>query len=47
MLATDAMDIFALDVRVVTDTGPGEAPTPCSTDDGCAATCASSCASNV
>ena len=37
-------DPFELDVRVVTDLRPGEAP-PCSTDDGCASTCASSCAS--
>jgi FxLD family lantipeptide len=44
--ASTTDDIFALDVRVVTDIGPG-VPTPCNTDDGCATTCASSCASNV
>jgi FxLD family lantipeptide len=35
---------FELDVRVTTDLPAGVAA-PCSTDDGCASTCASSCAS--
>jgi FxLD family lantipeptide len=40
-------DVFALDVRIVTDISPGsDAAAPCNTDDGCAATCASSCVSN-
>lgn len=46
MLATDTDDAFALDVRVVTEIGP-DVSTPCNTGDGCAPTCASSCASNV
>ena len=37
-------DPFALDVQVVTDVSTTE-PTACSTNDGCAGTCASSCAS--
>lgn len=41
-------DVFALDVRIVTDISPGSSlVAPCNTDDGCAATCASSCASNA
>jgi FxLD family lantipeptide len=36
------MDEFVLDVQVVTDVMPGEA---CDTNDGCAGTCASACAS--
>lgn len=41
-------DVFALDVRVVTDSRTaGDVAVPCNTDDGCAATCASSCASNM
>jgi FxLD family lantipeptide len=41
---TDA-DPFALDVQVVADLTPDGAAGRCNTDDGCAATCASSCAS--
>jgi FxLD family lantipeptide len=37
-------DPFALDVEVVTDLPDGVAA-PCATDNGCAGTCASSCAS--
>ena len=37
-------DPFALDVQVVTNT-PTTDPRACSTNDGCAGTCASSCAS--
>lgn len=40
-------DAFALDVRVVTDISPGDAPVACGTDDGCAPTCASACTSNA
>lgn len=41
-------DVFALDVRVVTDSRTAsDVAVPCNTDDGCAATCASSCASNM
>lgn len=48
MLATDTEDVFALDVRIVTDIGPdSDVAAPCNTDDGCDPTCASSCASNV
>jgi FxLD family lantipeptide len=43
---TDVEDPFVLDVRIVTDLGPGDRAAPCSTNDGCAATCASSCISN-
>lgn len=39
------MDEFVLDVQVVVDVKPGNAVAPCGTDDGCAATCASACAS--
>ncbi len=46
MLVMDAEDPFALDVQVVTDISPGEAAAPCGTDDGCEATCASSCVSD-
>jgi FxLD family lantipeptide len=35
---------FALDVQVITDARPGD-PTACTTNDGCAASCASACAS--
>lgn len=35
---------FELDVRIVTDR-PGDTTPGCSTENGCAATCASSCAS--
>jgi len=40
-------DPFALDVQVVTDVQPGDVVAPCATDDGCAPTCASACASTV
>ncbi|MGH4014492.1 MAG: FxLD family lanthipeptide [Pseudonocardiaceae bacterium] len=43
----NTVDAFALDVRVVTDVSPGNAPAPCGTDDGCAPTCASACNSNA
>jgi FxLD family lantipeptide len=46
-LGEDADDDFVLDVVVVTDIGAGGVAAPCSTDDGCAATCASSCVSAV
>jgi FxLD family lantipeptide len=42
---TDVEDMFALDVQVITDVTANGAATRCSTDNGCAATCASSCAS--
>jgi FxLD family lantipeptide len=38
-------DPFALDVQVVVDVLPGDVTQGCNTDDGCATTCASSCAS--
>ena len=41
---TDA-DPFALDVEVIADLGPNGAASRCTTNDGCAPTCASSCAS--
>jgi FxLD family lantipeptide len=37
-------DLFALDVQVVSD-GADTEPRACGTNDGCAGTCASSCAS--
>jgi FxLD family lantipeptide len=37
---------FELDIQIVTDLVPDQ-NTRCSTDDGCAPTCASSCASKV
>ncbi|WP_390624033.1 FxLD family lanthipeptide [Fodinicola feengrottensis] len=43
--STDISDLFALDIQVITDARPGEIEAPCSTNDGCAASCASSCAS--
>jgi FxLD family lantipeptide len=46
-LGEDADDDFVLDVVVVTDIGAGGVAAPCSTDNGCAATCASSCVSAV
>lgn len=39
-------DVFALDVRIVTDIGP-DAAVACNTDDGCPPTCASACISNA
>lgn len=45
---TDGDDIFALDLRIVVDVSAGsDAAVPCGTNDGCAATCASSCVSNM
>jgi len=41
---TQADDPFALDVRVIEDARPAE-QTACATNNGCAPTCASSCAS--
>jgi FxLD family lantipeptide len=38
------VDDFVLDVQVVIDATP-RAMAPCLTDDGCAGTCASACAS--
>lgn len=40
-------DPFDLDIRVITDVPPAGQGTPCATDDGCAPTCASACASNL
>lgn len=40
-----ADSFFALDVTVVTDVAPGQPAAPCTTNDGCASTCASSCVS--
>lgn len=39
--------VFSLDVRVVTDVLYGSGSAPCTTNDGCAPTCVSSCASKV
>jgi FxLD family lantipeptide len=36
---------FALDVEIVIDVRPGELAEACTTNDGCASTCASACAS--
>ena len=36
---------FVLDVQVITDASSGAEAAACTTDDGCAPTCASSCAS--
>ena len=44
MVETDEEDVFALDLRITVDAG---ADVPCRTNDGCAATCASSCVSNM
>jgi FxLD family lantipeptide len=41
----DTEDIFALDAQVITDVPPNPAAVRCTTNDGCASTCASSCAS--
>lgn len=47
-VGTDDEDAFALDLRVVVDVSTvSDAAVPCGTDDGCAATCASSCVSNM
>jgi FxLD family lantipeptide len=40
-------DPFELDVTVTTEDGGERMPTACATEDGCAPTCASSCASAV
>lgn len=45
MQATDTEDVFALDLRVVTDASP-DTPVACATDDGCDPTCASACSSD-
>ena len=44
IVETDA-DPFAIDVQVITDAPANGTAARCSTDDGCAGTCASSCAS--
>lgn len=46
MHETATEDVFALDVRVVTDISL-DAAVPCNTDDGCPPTCASACTSNA
>ncbi|GAA3027122.1 FxLD family lanthipeptide [Streptosporangium longisporum] len=38
--------LSTLDLRVIVDVAPGTPIAPCGTDDGCAASCASSCTSN-
>ncbi|WP_163506579.1 FxLD family lanthipeptide [Fodinicola acaciae] len=43
--ATDVDDTFTLDVQVTTEDQLRGVEAPCSTNDGCAASCASSCAS--
>ncbi len=43
----NTVDAFALDVRVVTDVSPDDAPAACGTDNGCDPTCASACTSNA
>jgi len=45
--ASDTENIFALDVRIITDANVGEAGRGCDTSDGCAPTCASSCTSHA
>ena len=40
----DPASPFDLDIQVITDV-PAGGSAPCATDDGCAPTCASSCAS--
>ncbi|MEV7012922.1 FxLD family lanthipeptide [Streptosporangium sp. NPDC051022] len=49
MLTTDVLDTdpFELDVTVTTEVGGDRMPKACGTSDGCAPTCASSCASAV
>jgi len=39
------LDPFALDVEIIVDRGATGAASRCTTNDGCAPTCASSCAS--
>jgi FxLD family lantipeptide len=43
--AADIEDVFVLDVQIITDIPSNTAALRCSTNDGCASTCASSCAS--
>jgi FxLD family lantipeptide len=43
--AADIEDVFVLDVQIITDVPSNAAAARCSTNDGCASTCASSCAS--
>jgi len=38
---------FELDLEIMLDVPPGAAMEACTTNDGCAATCASSCASQA
>jgi FxLD family lantipeptide len=42
---TDVEDAFTLDVQVIIDLTADGAATRCSTNDGCASTCASACVS--
>jgi FxLD family lantipeptide len=44
LLEREEIDDFTLDVRVISDV-PDSGPVACGTNDGCAGTCASSCAS--
>jgi FxLD family lantipeptide len=46
MQESSVEDAFELDVRVVSDAS-FDGAIPCQTDDGCANTCASACASNA
>ncbi|WP_344876178.1 FxLD family lanthipeptide [Allokutzneria multivorans] len=41
-----AADPFGLDLMVITDVPDGHALSACTTNDGCAPSCASSCISN-
>ena len=43
--ALDIEDAFVLDVRIIEERPADMGPTACATDNGCAATCASACAS--
>ncbi|MQA88062.1 MAG: FxLD family lantipeptide [Streptosporangiales bacterium] len=43
MSATDTLDAFTLDVRIIEDVRPGGDQIPCATDNGCDPTCASAC----
>jgi len=45
VLEADETDEFRLDVQVTTDPAVGFVGRACTTNDGCAGTCASSCAS--
>lgn len=44
---TEAEDVFALDIHVLSDASVGNAGRACNTDDGCDPTCASSCTSHA